>query len=58
MPVGKIYTDTAKTDANAKTITLGRYDFNSSTGAESAYSGSFVDEDANAPSTLKNGEIQ
>ena len=27
IPVGKIYTDTAKTEANAKTITLGRYVF-------------------------------
>ena len=29
IPVGKIYTDTAKTEANAKTITLGRYVFDS-----------------------------
>ena len=26
VPVGKIYTDTARTEANAKTITLGRYE--------------------------------
>ena len=42
IPVGKIYTDVAKTDANAKTIELGRYNFDSSTGAKSAYSGSYV----------------
>ena len=29
IPVGKIYTDTARTEANAKTITLGRYVFDS-----------------------------
>ena len=27
IPVGKIYTDTEKTEANAKTITLGRYSY-------------------------------
>ena len=30
IPVGKIYTDTAKTDANAKTIELNRYTFDAS----------------------------
>ena len=29
IPVGKIYTDVAKTDANAKTIELNRYTFDS-----------------------------
>ena len=53
IPVGKIYTDTAKTDANAKTIELGRYKFDSN-GNKSAYSGSYVEEDANDESTLKN----
>jgi len=32
IPVGKIYTDTAKTEANAQTITLGRYSWNGSIG--------------------------
>ena len=50
VPVGKI----TKADGTETTITLGRYDFNYSTGAESAYSGSYVEEDANNPSTLKN----
>ena len=40
----KIYTDVARTDANAKTIELGRYDFDES-GVKSAYSGSYVEED-------------
>ncbi len=53
IPVGKIYTDTAKTDANAKTIELGRYEFDSN-GNKSAYSGSYVEEDANDESTLNN----
>ena len=56
IPVGKIYTDVAKTDANAKTIELGRYSFDYSTGLESAYSGSYVEEDANDESTLTNTE--
>ena len=55
IPVGKIYTDTAKTDANAKTIELGRYSFGSN-GNKSAYSGSYVEEDANDESTLTNTE--
>ena len=55
IPVGKIYTDVAKTDANAKTIELGRYSFDSSTGAKSAYSGSYVEEDkGDTNTTLKN----
>ena len=45
VPVGKIYTDTDKTEANAKTITLGRYEFDETTGIESDYSGDFVEED-------------
>ena len=56
IPAGKIYTDVAKTDANAKTIELGRYSFDYSTGLESAYSGSYVEEDANDESTLTNTE--
>ena len=56
IPVGKIYTDVAKTEANAKTIELGRYSFDYSTGLESAYSGSYVEEDANDESTLTNTE--
>jgi len=32
IPVGKIYTDTSKTEANAKTVTLGRYSWSGSTG--------------------------
>ncbi len=55
IPVGKIYTDIAKTEANAKTIELGRYSFDSSTGAKSAYSGSYVEEDkGDTNTTLKN----
>ena len=53
VPVGKI----TKADGTETTITLGRYDFDGTTEVESAYSGSdFVEEDANAPSTLKNIE--
>ena len=55
IPVGKIYTDTAKTDANAKTIELGRYSFDSN-GNKSACSGSYVEENANDESTLTNTE--
>ena len=55
IPVGKIYTDVAKTDANAKTIELGRYEFDETTGKESAYSGSYVEEDkGDKNTTLKN----
>ena len=54
IPVGKIYTDVAKTDANAKTIELGRYNFDSN-GNKSAYSGSYVEEDkGDTNTTLKN----
>ena len=49
VPVGKV----TKADGTETTITLGRYDFDKTTGAESAYSGSYVEEDANDPSTLK-----
>ena len=55
IPVGKIYTDTAKTDANAKTIELGRYEFDETTGVKSAYSGIYVEEDkGDTNTTLKN----
>ena len=54
IPIGKIYTDTAKTDANAKTIELGRYDFDSN-GIKSAYTGNYVEEDkGDTNTTLKN----
>ena len=54
IPVGKIYTDVAKTEANAKTIELGRYEFDSN-GNKSAYSGSYVEEDKGDTNiTLKN----
>ena len=49
IPVGTII----KSDGTNVTITLGRYDFNSTTGVESAYSGTYVEEDANDTSTLK-----
>ena len=49
IPVGTI----TKSDGTTATITLGRYDFNSTTGVESAYSGTYVEEDANDTSTLK-----
>ena len=52
VPVGKI----TKADGTKTTITLGRYDFDKTTGAESAFSGGYVEEDANDPSTLKNIE--
>ena len=52
VPVGKI----TKADGTETTITLGRYSFNSSTGAESALSGDLVEEDTNDSSTLKNIE--
>ena len=52
IPVGKIYTDTAKTDTNAKTIELGRYSFDSSTGAKNTYSGSWVEEDKGDKNTI------
>ena len=49
IPVGTI----TKSDGTTATITLGRYDFNSTTGVESAYSGTYVEEDSNDSSTLK-----
>ena len=54
IPVGKIYTDVERTDANAETIELGRYDFDSTTGEKSAYSGSDVEEDSTDTANLKN----
>ena len=54
VPVGKIYTDAARTEANAKTIALGRYSFDSN-GIASAYSGSYAEEDKGDTATpLKN----
>ena len=49
VPVGTI----TKADGTTATITLGRYDFNSTTGVESAYTGTYVEEDSNDSSTLK-----
>ena len=49
VPVGTI----TKADGTTATITLGRYDFDSTTGVESAYSGTYVEEDSNDSSTLK-----
>ena len=49
IPVGTI----TKADGTTTTITLGRYDFNSTTGKESAYTGTYVEEDSNDSSTLK-----
>ena len=49
VPVGTI----TKTDGTTAIITLGRYDFDATTGKESAYSGSYIEEDANDTSTLK-----
>ena len=53
VPVGKIYTDVERMEENAKTITLGRYEFDTKTGAESLYSGYYVEEDADSISSLK-----
>ena len=50
IPVGTI----TKADGTTATITLGRYSFDSTTGVESAYSGSYVEEDANDASTIQN----
>ena len=49
IPVGTI----TKADGTTATITLGRYDFDATTGKESAYSGRYIEEDANDTSTLK-----
>ena len=45
-----------KVDGTTIEIKLNRYSFNSSTGAESTYSGKYVEEDINDSSTLKNIE--
>ncbi len=39
---------------NAKTITLGRYDFDTETGVESEYTGDYIEENVIDKSTLKN----
>ena len=49
IPVGTI----TKVDGTTTTIKLGRYNFDSTTGVESAYSGDFIEEDSNQASTLK-----
>ena len=49
IPVGTII----KSDGTTATITLGRYDFDSTTGVESTYLGDFVEEDSSQASTLK-----
>ena len=49
IPVGTI----TKADGTTTTITLGRYDFDSTTGVESAYSGGYVEEDANDSTTIQ-----
>ena len=49
IPVGTI----TKSDGTTATITLGRYGFDATTGKESAYSGTYVEEDSNDSSTLK-----
>ena len=49
IPVGTI----TKSNGTTATITLGRYDFDATTGKESAYSGSYIEEDANDTPTLK-----
>ena len=55
IPVGTIYTDIGHTEINKKTIELGRYNFNETTGAKSAYSGKYVEEDkGDTNTTLKN----
>ena len=55
IPVSKDNNDKiTKADGTQFVNKLGRYDFDETTGAESAYSGSYVEEDANEPSTLKN----
>ena len=55
VPVGTIYTDTEHTDINTKTITLGRYDFDKTTGNEKIYTGGLIEEDkGDTNTTLKN----
>ena len=54
VPVGKIYTDVEKNEANANTIEVGRYSFDS-TGVKSVYSGNYVEEDReDTTNSLKN----
>ncbi len=55
IPVGKIYTDEAKTEGRAKTINIGRYDFDSTTGKERSYSGGCKEENSDAEDFLKYG---
>ncbi len=55
IPVGTIYTDEAKTEGNAKTINIGRYDFDSATGEESSYSGGNKEENSEAEDFLNYG---
>ena len=50
IPVGTI----TKADGTTTTVTLGRYDFNSTTGVESVYSGDYVEEDTNDSTTIQN----
>ena len=51
IPVGTII----KSDGTTATITLGRYDFDETTGVASAYSGNYVEEDkGDTNATLKN----
>ena len=50
IPVGTI----TKVDGTTTTVTLGRYDFNSTTGVESVYSGDYVEEDTNDSTTIQN----
>ena len=53
VPVGTIYTDTEHTDINTKTITLGRYDFDKTTGVETICSGNFEEEDKRDTTKLR-----
>ena len=50
IPVGTI----TKSDGTKTTITLGRYEFNSSTGVENTYSGNYIEEDVNDITTIQN----
>ena len=52
VPLGNI----VKADGSKTEIELGRYDFDETTGKESAYAGKYVEEDASDKSTLKNIE--
>ncbi len=54
VPVGKIYTNIEHTEANKRVITLGRYEFDETSGEERNYSGSFVEEDTNDASMIQN----